>query len=204
MILDFSVIDSADISHHLKQTAVPRPIAWVLSENDNGSLNLAPFSYFSVVCENPPLLMLAMGKKADGTFKDTRVNLEFRSDFVVHIPSQDMVAAVNESSASLAYGESEVEKLGLELETFPGCRLPRIKGAHIAYACTYHDAHEVEFVPQILMLGLVHRLYIDEAICSRDELGRPRVEADKLKPLMRLGNMEYATLGEVIKLPSPE
>jgi flavin reductase (DIM6/NTAB) family NADH-FMN oxidoreductase RutF len=62
-----------------------------LSENENGGFNLAPFSYFNAVSSDPPLLMLSVGKKPDGSPKDTRVNIEQRSRFVIHIAHRELV-----------------------------------------------------------------------------------------------------------------
>ena len=71
MILDLSALQPAQVYFQMIQTLVPRPIAWVLSEIENDKYNLAPFSYFNAVCSDPPLIMLSVGKKPDGSFKDT-------------------------------------------------------------------------------------------------------------------------------------
>ena len=66
MILDLSQLKPAQVYFHMIQTLIPRPIAWVLSEIEQGKYNLAPFSYFNAVCSDPPLIMLSVGKKPDG------------------------------------------------------------------------------------------------------------------------------------------
>ena len=69
MIVELHSLTPAQVYLHMIQVLVPRPIAWVLSENASGSFNLAPFSYFNAVCSDPPLIMLSVGKKPDGSFK---------------------------------------------------------------------------------------------------------------------------------------
>jgi flavin reductase (DIM6/NTAB) family NADH-FMN oxidoreductase RutF len=64
MHLDFSDFTAAQRYHLMTQTIIPRPIAWALTDSDNGSYNLAPFSYFTAVSSEPALLMLSVGKKA--------------------------------------------------------------------------------------------------------------------------------------------
>ena len=120
MNIDLSDLSPAQVYFTLIQTVIPRPIAWVLSENANGTHNLAPFSYFNAVCANPPLLMISVGRKPDGSFKDTRVNIEQRHDFVIHIVQLSMLEAMNQSSATLPAGVSEIRQLGLALTGFPG------------------------------------------------------------------------------------
>ena len=74
MIIQFADLKPLQRYHMMTQTIIPRPIAWVLTENDNGSSNLAPFSYFTALCSDPALVVLSIGKKPDGSLKDTRHN----------------------------------------------------------------------------------------------------------------------------------
>jgi flavin reductase (DIM6/NTAB) family NADH-FMN oxidoreductase RutF len=204
MNIDLSDLSPAQVYFTLIQTVIPRPIAWVLSENANGTHNLAPFSYFNAVCANPPLLMISVGRKPDGSFKDTRVNIEQRHDFIVHIVHLSMLEAMNESSASLPAEVSEVQQLGLTLTSFPGSRLPRLADCRVAYACKCYQIQDIGPTPQALILGEVRRMYIDDTVCSRDAKGRLKVHADRLNPVGRLGGGEYVTFGEIRHLPRPD
>ena len=120
MIINLSDLKPAQVYFQMIQTLIPRPIAWVLSEIDPGKYNLAPFSYFNAVCSNPPLIMLSVGKKPDGGHKDTRVNIEQRNDFVVHIAHREVLDDLNQSSATLDANTSEVDLLGIETTAFDG------------------------------------------------------------------------------------
>ena len=74
MILDLSELKPAQVYFQMIQTLVPRPIAWVLSEIEQNKYNLAPFSYFNAVCSDPPLIMLSVGKKPDGSYTYVQYN----------------------------------------------------------------------------------------------------------------------------------
>ena len=203
MIIDLAKLKPAQVYFTLIQTLVPRPIAWVLSEIATNRFNLAPFSYFNAVCSDPPLIMLSIGKKPDGSFKDTRVNIEQRKEFVVHIAHRELLEDLNQSSATLDADVSELDLLGLETIPFEGSRLPRIKACRIAYACECYEIHELGSTPQSVIYGKVSQIYIDEAIASTSEKGRLTVYADQLDPVSRLGADEYMGFGEIIRLKRP-
>jgi flavin reductase (DIM6/NTAB) family NADH-FMN oxidoreductase RutF len=204
MIIDLSELKPAQVYFHMVQTLIPRPIAWVLSEIEQGEYNLAPFSYFNAVCSKPPLIMLSIGKKPDGSHKDTRVNIEQRNDFVVHIAHREMLEDLNQSSATLDANESELTRLGLETTAFAGSRLPRIRACKIAYACECYQIHELGSTPQSIIYGKVNQIYIDDEITSTNAKGYLQVHADKLAPIARLGANEYMSFGDVIRLKRPQ
>ena len=203
MYIDFNQLNPKQIYGTMIQTVVPRPIAWVLSENPQGGYNLAPFSYFNAVCSDPPLLMISIGKKPDGNFKDTRVNIEQRNDFVVHIAHENMLDALNESSATLSVEVSEIELQGLTTTPLPGSRLPRLADCRIAMSCACHQIQEIGGIPQSLIFGLIKGVYVDDAIVSRDSKGRTKIHAERLNPIGRLGANEYVTIGDILTCKRP-
>lgn len=204
MIIDLSDLKPAQVYFHMIQTLIPRPIAWVLSEIEHGKYNLAPFSYFNAVCSDPPLIMLSIGKKPDGSYKDTRVNIEQRKDFVAHIAHRELLEDLNESSATLDARESELTRLGLETAAFAGSRLPRLRACKIAYACECYQIHELGSTPQSIIYGKVNQIYIDDEITSTNAKGHLQVHADKLAPIARLGANEYMSFGDIIRLKRPQ
>ena len=138
------------------------------------------------------------------SFKDTRVNIEQRNDFVVHIAHAEVLHDLNASSATLDANTSELEQLGIETTAFEGSRLPRIKSCKIAYACECYQIHELGSTPQSIIYGKVNHIHIDDDITSTGEKGRLKVHADKLEPVARLGADEYMSFGEVIRLTRPK
>ena len=203
MLLDFKDLTSGQIYFTLIQTIIPRPVAWVLSQNENGSHNLAPFSFFNGVCSSPPLISIAAGRKDDGSLKDTWKNIEERSDFVIHIAHREMAEAVTASAASLDEGISEVDSLNLETETVEGWPLPRLKEPRIALLCERFAIHEVGEGPRGLILGKVLAAYLDDGIATT-EGSRLKIDAKALDPIARLGGNDYTTLGDIITVVRPD
>ena len=204
MYIDLSQSTPSQNYFHLIQTLVPRPIAWVLSENENSSYNLAPFSYFNAVCSNPSLIMLSIGNKPDNQPKDTRRNIKLRKDFIVHIAHRELLEALNQSSATLATGESELDMLQLKTAPFDDARLPRLEQCRIAYACECYEIHKLGELPQTIIYGKVNAIYMDDSIVSTNEKGRIKVHADRLDPISRLGANEYMTFGDIVSIKRPK
>ncbi|MEX2216010.1 MAG: flavin reductase family protein [Phycisphaeraceae bacterium] len=203
MLLDFAAITAEQAYFVMIQAIVPRPIAWVLSDNGDGSHNLAPFSFFTGVSSRPPILLISVGRKPDGTRKDTWVNIEERGEFVVHIAPRELAAPLVATSATLAHGESEVSATGLSTEPIEGFRLPRVVGPKLAMWCSRHEIIEVGDGPQGLILGRVQAMYVDDGIVERQG-GRIVINPKGLNPLARLGGSEYAALGEVFSMARPK
>ncbi len=200
MILQLDQFKASQRYYLMSQTLVPRPIAWVLSENATGNYNLAPFSYFNAICSAPPLIMLSIGKKADGSDKDTRRNIIERKHFTVHIASTRSLEALNKSASPLEENDSELDAFDLATTNFDGFALPRLTDCKIAYACKLHDVHILGKVEQAVIYGEIQSIYIDDSVASEDEKGRTKVDVEKLQPVSRLGASEYLQPGKVATL----
>ncbi len=203
MRVDFSELSANQRYHIMTQVVVPRPIAWVLTDNGDTSYNLAPFSYFNGICSEPPLVMLSAGMKPTGEIKDTRLNILERKYLVIHIPSVSDAQAVSDTAVTLPHGESEVEKFGLVLEEESGWALPRLRDAKIAMMCRYHQHTELGPNKQAIFFCEVEDVYINDDLVSSDVKGRLKVDAKVLDPLSRLGANEYASFGGVFALSRP-
>lgn len=205
MIISFETLNASRIYHTMTQTLVPRPIAWVLTQNDvdTGGFNLAPFSYFTAVSSDPALVLLSIGKKADeaGSDKDTLHNLKAQQQCVIHIANAAQVDELNATAKALPYGESELGQLALtDFESFD---LPRLEAANIAFACQLHQVMSIDGSKQTMVLLKVESVFVDDALVEQDTKGRVKVEADKLNPLGRLGAGEYWVEGHSLKKPMP-
>ncbi|MBE0366312.1 flavin reductase family protein [Pseudoalteromonas aurantia] len=203
MILDFDSLSANKVYHTLTQTVVPRPVAWVLSENTQGTLNLAPFSYFTAVSSDPAVLMYAVGVKPCGEYKDSALNVEATEELVIHIADSRLADEVTLSAATLPNDQSELDTLDLTLTDFAGSTLPRVAQCKVAFACKLHKVVEMGELPMKLMFVQVTHAYIDDEIVETDHKGRSKVDALALDPIARLGGGEYASLGEVFKITRP-
>jgi flavin reductase (DIM6/NTAB) family NADH-FMN oxidoreductase RutF len=180
-----------------------QPIAWVLTQNNDESLNLAPFSYFNAVCSDPPLMMLSMGKKPDGNAKDTATNLLDGAYCVVHIAHVEQAELVTATAASLKYGESEVDNNNVALQSHQDWPLPKIAGCPIAYLCKVHSRTSIGNTAQQLVFVEALELYVDDAAVTQSEK-RISIDALAIDPLARLGASQYANLGEVFSKARPK
>jgi flavin reductase (DIM6/NTAB) family NADH-FMN oxidoreductase RutF len=187
----------------MTQTIMPRPIAWLLSENEDAGFNLAPFSYFNAVCTDPPLVMVSINLQDNGSEKDTLRNIRQRSQFVIHIASDNQLDILNKSSATLPPGESEVLAGGLSTTPVDGYHMPRLTDCKIALICERHETQPIGNKGQTLLFAEVKEIYLDDDCAEVNEKGRLKVFADKVQPLSRLGGGEYASFGEKLTATRP-
>jgi flavin reductase (DIM6/NTAB) family NADH-FMN oxidoreductase RutF len=203
MQIKLDVLSESQTYFTMTQTIMPRPIAWVLSENEDASLNLAPFSYFNAVCTDPPLVMVAINLQDDGSEKDTLRNIRQRSQFVIHIASDNQLDVLNQSSATLPPGESEVMASGLQTTAFEGYHVPRLSDCKIALMCERHQTQSIGNKGQTLLFAEIKEIYLADDCAEVNEKGRLKVFADKVQPLSRLGGGEYASFGEKLNATRP-
>ncbi len=201
MHIDFASLKPLEVYAAMTQSVVPRPVAWILTENDNASFNLAPYSYFNAISSAPPMGIVSFTVAPDRDVKDTRHNLEARGDCVVHIAHKEMAAAMTASAATTERDVSEVTEIGLETAEMPGSRLPRLKDARVAYAGKLVDTKMIN--RQWLAFIEFTDLYLADEIVTEDAKGRLKIDAAKLDPIGRLGGGEYMTSGEVIYIERP-
>lgn len=204
MNLNFSDFSANQRYHLMTQTIIPRPIAWALTDSNNGSFNLAPFSYFTAVSSAPPILMLSVGKKPNGDSKDTLVNIINNKKMVIHIASEQDANLVTQTAQTLAHGESELVQNKIATTEFAGFSLPRLAQCDIAYGCELYEVKELGDVPQSLIFVEVMQVYINDKVADIDEKQRIIVHADRIKPLARLGGGEYATVEKPFSIARPK
>ncbi len=123
-----------DVNHHdrykiLTAFVLPRPIAWVTSLGKGGVVNAAPFSFFNVFAEDPPLVMFAINKRPDGRLKDTWLNIERTGEFVVNLTDEPLARAMHESSGDFPPNVGEPGYLALKLAAAVDIKPPRLAHA---------------------------------------------------------------------------
>ncbi len=159
----------------------PRPIAWITTSNEDGSVNLAPFSFFNVFGTRPPILGFAPGDKEPGVPKDTARNIRRTGEFVVHMVREDQADLMNESSAELDYSDSEADKLGLALAPCQRVETPRLAAASVALECTEHGTLEIG--QNRLVLGRIHIVHTAEGVLDPETF---LVQREHYSPIGRM------------------
>ena len=159
----------------------PRPIAWVTTLNEDGSVNAAPFSFFNVFGANPPLVIFAPGDRDDGSPKDTARNCRRTGEFVVNLVDEPLAQVMNRTSAPLPYGVSETDREALETALSSVVAPPRIAAAPAALECKVHSIEQIG--ENRLVLGIVHRVQVREEFFDTDTL---RIRGDLFHPIGRM------------------
>ncbi|RAP75779.1 flavin reductase family protein [Paenibacillus montanisoli] len=180
---------------------VPRPIALVTSLSKDGVLNAAPFSYFSIVASQPPMISISVQRK-QGVMKDTARNANDAGAFVVHIVDESNVRAANQAAASLPPNVSELESAGLTPVASDAITVPGIMEAKIRMECVLERSislggNEKEAACDLL-IGRVVRFHFADEIFDKGH-----ILADKLNPVSRMAGNHYAALGEQFSLDRP-
>ncbi|HEV2512076.1 flavin reductase family protein [Bosea sp. (in: a-proteobacteria)] len=170
---------------------VPRPIAWVTSLSLEGVVNLAPFSAFTYLWAEPPLIGISVMRRGD-ELKDTARNIAARADFVVNIADETLIEPVRLSAAEHSVDVSEVELLGLSLVPSLDVVTPRLECVPAALECGLDQVIPFGGRGAQLIVGRVRRFHV-----RGDLLDGGKVVAERLRPLCRIAGPKYAGLGEV-------
>ncbi|MFG1626899.1 flavin reductase family protein [Kribbella sp. NPDC049227] len=183
--LDPETVGRREFYAMLNSIVVPRPIAWVSTRSADGVLNLAPHSFFTVACVQPPMVQFtSVGRK------DSLNNVEATREFVVNFAAEPLFEQVNATGTNFPPEINEFEAVGLTTEPARTVAVPRVAESPVAIECTLHTT--LELGDSTVVIGQVRHLAIDEAVMV-DE--RPDIHL--LRPLARLGKDEWSTLGEV-------
>lgn len=185
---DPAVRDARANYHFLTSAVAPRPIAWVTTADPgSGLVNAAPFSWFNAVCSEPPMLMLAIQQRPDGSPKDTLRNLLATGEFVVNVAPRGAAEAMVQSSGDYPPDVSEVERLGLA--TVPSRKVgpPRLAASPVHFECRLRQAIPLGVGKTTLVLGEVVHLAADDAVL--DERGN--VDPAKVVLVGRIGGSAY-------------
>ncbi len=186
-----------DIYRLLTAVVVPRPIAWVSTVSADGVDNLAPHSFFTVACADPPIVQFtSVG------VKDTLRNVRATREFVVHLATQRLLDEVNLTGADQPADLSEFDVAALDREPSGLVAPPRVAASPVAIECRLHAT--LELGDSTVVLGRVVRVAISQEVLEEAGQGRlphPRIEA--LAPLARLGRDEWALPGPVRRLTRP-
>tara|TARA_B100000686_G_scaffold346976_1_gene434687 strand:+ start:1417 stop:2043 length:627 start_codon:yes stop_codon:yes gene_type:complete len=188
-----------------KSCVIPRPIGWISTISKNSILNLAPYSFFNGISDDPPMVMFSSGGSgfdSEDNEKDTITNAEETGEFVCAMVSQELTAAMNESSASVSARVDEFNLAGLETAPSELVKPPRIKTAPIHLECTYYDTIELPRGStgrgNRVCMGNVIGVHISDTV-MKDGF----VDVMSFKPMARLGYMDYTTVDNVLTLLRP-
>jgi flavin reductase (DIM6/NTAB) family NADH-FMN oxidoreductase RutF len=188
--LDFDPADMEPRAFYKLMTAsvLPRPIAWVATRSADGTDNLAPHSFFTVACVDPPVLQFtSVGHK------DSLTNVLATGEFVVNFAPASLFEQINATGTPIPPHINEMEAIGLAPEESAKVAPLRVADSPVAFECKLADT--VSFGDSTVVFGrVVH------AAVAEDVMDGSLPDVRKLDPIARLGKAEWGTLGEVLQI----
>ncbi|MBP1876169.1 flavin reductase (DIM6/NTAB) family NADH-FMN oxidoreductase RutF [Ensifer adhaerens] len=181
-----------------KAIVSPRPIGWIGTRAADGSLNVAPYSFFNAISDRPKLVMFS-----SSGYKDSVRNIEATGEFTASFASRNLSEAVNKTSIAAPHGESEFEIAGLTPVDGTLVNAPFVGEAYAALECRMTEMFQPKGLDgepsdNYVVIGQVVGIHIrDEAI--RDG----RFDMATVRPLARLGYMDYCDGGDVFQMVRP-
>jgi flavin reductase (DIM6/NTAB) family NADH-FMN oxidoreductase RutF len=184
-------------------SVVPRPIGWISTVDASGRPNLAPFSFFNVVCAKPPtVLFCPMIRSTDGNTKDTLNNVKATGEFVVNIVSGELTSEMIATSVEIAPEVNEFELAGLETAASVAVRPPRVAASPIHFECKLTQIVEIGNNPGggSVVIGEIVHLHVDERVLFDED----KIDLAALKPVGRLAGSDYVRVTDLFKMERPK
>lgn len=194
-------LDDHGLPHNpFKAMVAPRPIGWISTVGADGSVNLAPYSFFNALSDNPPMVMFSnTGTKPDRDgAKDSVSNIRETGEFATSVVGLALRAPMNASSGPYEAGVDEFDVAGLEKAPCELIAPPRVKGAAGSFECRLWKIVDLPGPSNVMVIGEVVGIHIDEAFLTDGIF-----DVTKVQPLSRLGYRDYAAVTEVFSLNRP-
>jgi flavin reductase (DIM6/NTAB) family NADH-FMN oxidoreductase RutF len=196
MVVDYADKAFTQSNQLMAQTIIPRPIAWVLTQNAEGTLNIAPFSYFMGLSAEPPTMVVSVGYKSDGSQKDTLKNLRETKKCTICMVDEPLLEKMHFSSKELDSALSEAKEFNIDTKNVVDGFPPMVEGAPSAFFCEYYQEIDLKNAQNVPLIVEIKAQYIDDNIVTGEE----KITLD-YEPLVRVGK-SYALLGKKITPPS--
>ncbi len=198
MQFDPQELEQTAIYKLLTGIIIPRPIGWISTISEDGINNLAPFSYFNAVGDDPPHLMFSTVHSNDSN-KDTLNNVLATKQFVVNMVTEDLVAQMNKTSQPISANESEFELAGLTPIASSLVLPPRVKESKITMECEMVHHYKLENSKTggaTIVIGKIVLFHIDESVLLDNYI----INLDTYQPIARLAGSNYSKIGEIFSL----
>lgn len=196
MLFDFDRLETQQRYKLLSFTVLPRPIAWVVTQGTDGRRNAAPFSFFNVMCSDPPLIAIGFTER-NPRGKDTPRCIEETGEFVVNLVAYPTLEAMNVTA--IEFGDDVDEIAEAQLSVTPSERVapPRIAESPVALECKLHQMLKMESgqsiaIGRVLVAHVADEAVIDPAKCY--------IDTARLDIVGRMNNC-YVRPQQVIQLP---
>lgn len=198
---DLGTMSKGDSYKLLASVILPRPIAWVVSRDEAGSVNAAPFSFFNIVSSDPPLVAISISGAPDRQYKDTLANIRARKQFVVNMVPEELAEAMNVTATNAPVGTDETVLAGLELAEGTAVTIPRIVGSPVALECEVFEVLEPGGASTIVLGKIVYVHVRENVFEGPDGLARLHVDPTQMRLIGRMhGGGGYCTTRDVFTI----
>jgi flavin reductase (DIM6/NTAB) family NADH-FMN oxidoreductase RutF len=196
LTLNLKDLTPADTQNYLQHAVAPRPIAFASTIDEEGKVNLSPFSFFNLFSSNPPIVIFSPARRVrDNTTKHTLQNVLAVPEVVINIADYDMVQQMSLASCEFAKGENEFLKAGFTEEKATMVKPPMVKESKIKLECKVIEVKPLgtEGGAGNLVICEVLYMHIDESILDENK----KIDQTKMQHVARLGGDWYCKVDEI-------
>jgi flavin reductase (DIM6/NTAB) family NADH-FMN oxidoreductase RutF len=187
--------------HLMTSLVVPRPIGWLSTWGADGTANLAPFSYFAAVSVAPMLVSVSIGERR-GTLKDSLVNIRARGAFCANVVTDELLEAMNETSANVPPDVDEFALAGLSCARSDRVDAPFVSECRAVLECEVRQEVDLGGAPNALVIAEVVGVRLDPSLTFEGET--LLVHPEDLRPVGRLGGAGYSVASDIRRVPRPD
>ena len=194
-----------EIGHNLphdpfKAIVSPRPIGWISTIDKERNVNLAPYSFFNAVADNPPMIMFSItGQKKNISSKDTLQNIIETKCFVVNVVGKDLLHQMNQTSGNYPKNNDEFILAKLEKSNCVHIDVPRVKKSPASLECTLYKILKLPGFSNNMVIGRVVGVHINENILKNGIF-----DILAYDPIARLGYKDYTYVSSKFELERPK
>jgi flavin reductase (DIM6/NTAB) family NADH-FMN oxidoreductase RutF len=203
------IAPSKEMHRVLLTSVAPRPIAWVSTMGKNGSANLAPHSYFNMICTYPPILGFSSARRqgedrkllgAEG-LKDTIRNIRETGEFVVNVVTYQLVEQMNLTSGEYEASVNEFEVAKLTMAASKFVKPPRVDESPVNFECKVYQILEfgTTEIGGTLVLGSIVNVHLKEEVLTNG-----KIDGAKLDFVARMGGRLYCGATDQFEMDRPQ
>ena len=182
-----------------KSLVFPRPIGWISSINKNGIANLAPYSYFNAIADEPPQVMFCSnGSSSHNKYKDSLSNILYSKEFVVNFATSTTRDQMNATSQDFKPNEDEFYFSKLKKKKSKLVKAPSVKDSPVNLECKLIKTIKLKSNSKkisTMVIGEVIGIFIDNKFIKNN-----RVNSVSMRYIARMGYSEYTTISSKFNL----
>ena len=186
-----------------KSIVFPRPIGWISSVDKKGLANLAPYSYFNAIADDPPQVMFAAGAPDKSlNKKDTLSNVLATKEFVVNFATSSTRKQMNLSSVDAPQNEDEFLITKLKKRKSKLVKVPSVADSPVNLECKLIKVLKLKSNNKkhtTMIIGEVIGIYIKDIFIEKG-----RVNSSAMRYVARMGYSEYTTVSSRFRMKRPK